>query len=136
MASYVTSIRRSAFRGARPTVYIRLEFAMPAVQNERDIDIEDVAFDEHARTRYAMADNMVERSAAGLRVAPVVQGCRHRIVLHGEVEDDFVDGVRCHARPDDIHKEVESGGDKGACAAHAFEGIRPMESDFTVVREP
>ena len=83
-----------------------------------------------------MADNMVERGAAGLRISPVVQGCRHRLVPHREVEDKLVDGVRRHARPDGIDENVEGCGYELPGPAHAFEGFRPVEPDFTVVREP
>ncbi len=44
---------------------------MPAIEDERDIDIGDVALLEGAVARNAVADHMVERDAGGMAIAAI-----------------------------------------------------------------
>ena len=51
--------------------------AIPAIQNDRDIDVQNVAVADCLLARNAVADNMVKRNAGGLRESLVIQRCRY-----------------------------------------------------------
>ncbi len=58
--------------------------AMPAVDDQRHVDIEDVALFQRARTRDAVADHMVERGADRLGKAAIIERGGDGAMLHGE----------------------------------------------------
>ena len=45
--------------------------AMPAIQDDGDVNIDDVAIGQHAVPGNAMADHVIDRSAGRFRVAPI-----------------------------------------------------------------
>ena len=83
-----------------------------------------------------MANHVVERRAAGLRVSPVVQGRRHGVVLHGKIEDKFIDRFRRDSGPNKIGENIEGHRRKLTGPAHSLKRFRPMELYFPVIREP
>ena len=56
--------------------------AMPAVEDQGDVDIDDVAFAQWLLVRNAVADDVVDRGAGGLAVAAIHQGRGQRAVIH------------------------------------------------------
>jgi len=54
--------------------------AVEAILDDRDVDIHGVAPLQHLVARDAVADDMIDRGADGLRKAPVVEGCRNGLL--------------------------------------------------------
>src|SRR6185437_8840781 len=48
--------------------------AIPALDDEGELDIDDVAFLQHAVTRHAVANHMIKRGAGRIAVAAIHQG--------------------------------------------------------------
>ena len=82
--------------------------AEPAVMDDRDVDVQDIPGFQHLGARNAVADDMVHRNAAGMRVAAVTDGGRGRAgVLHHLLDGD-VDRARRLARHDHGRDPVEN----------------------------
>ena len=105
--------------------------AMPAVQDHRHVDVDDVAFLQLLRPRNAVADHMVDRRADGFRKAPVVE----RRGLGSVIDDEFVyqpvELVRGHAGLHVGRDHVQRLGGKTARATHALESLRAPELDLS-----
>ena len=104
---------------------------MPAVENQRHVDIDDVAVLERLVGRDAVADHVVDRGAGRLAVAAIHQGRRRRLVVHGELEHQTVDCFRRHAGFDHVGQHVEALGRELAGLAHAGEGRRAVQLDLS-----
>ena len=98
--------------------------AMPAVDDERHVDIEDVALFERARPRNAVADHVVQRGADRFREAAIIERRRDRAVRHGEIEHEGIERLGGHAGLHLIDEEIEDLGHEPAGLGHAGEGFR------------
>ncbi len=65
--------------------------AVPAIDDEGDVDIDDVAFLQRAIAGHAVADHVIDRGAGRIAVAAVHQRRRIGAMAEGEVADEFVD---------------------------------------------
>ena len=97
--------------------------AVPAVLDDGDIDIDDVAvLEDLARARDAVADDVVDRRAAGSRKALVADVGRDRLQL---VDDEVVAAAiqlfGGHARLDVFTDHVQHLGDHAAGNAHLLD---------------
>ena len=54
---------------------------MPAVEDEGDVDVDDVAFLQRLFAGNAVADHVIDRGAGRFLVAAIHQGCRQRAVI-------------------------------------------------------
>jgi hypothetical protein len=104
--------------------------AVPAVDDEGDVDIDDVAFLQRAVARHAVADHVIDRGAGRVAVAAIHQRRRIGAVAEGEVADEFVDLRGRNARLDDIGEVVEAFCDQRPRLAHAGESARAMQLDL------
>ena len=59
--------------------------AMPAVDDQRHVDIEDIALFQRTRAGNAVADHVVERGADRLGKAAIIERGGDGAMLHGEV---------------------------------------------------
>src|SRR4029077_17136789 len=80
--------------------------AVPLVENQGDVDVDDVALAQRLVARNAMADHMVDRGAGRLAIAAIHQGRRQRATVHAEFEYHAVDVFRRHARFDFTDQHV------------------------------
>ena len=80
---------------------------MPAVDDQRHVDVDDVAFAQRLVVGDAMADDVVDRGADRLAIAPIVQRRRIGIVVHREFEDELVERGRRDAGLDHRHEQIE-----------------------------
>ena len=61
--------------------------AVPAVDNEGYVDVDDIALAQGFGAGDAMTDDVIERGARGMGVAPIIQRRGDSLVVEGEVED-------------------------------------------------
>ena len=104
--------------------------AVPAVEDQRDVDIDDVAFAQRLLVRNAVADDVIDRGAGGFAVAAIHQGRGQGAVIHREVEDQPVDLFGRHAGRDFGRQHVEAFGDELSGPAHACEGLGIVQLDL------
>ena len=102
---------------------------MPAIDDQGDVDVDDVAVAQRLVIGNAVADDVVDRGADRLGVAPVVVGGGNGIVRLGEVDDHLVELVRGDAGLDQRHEQVEGLGGQPPGLAHGLEIRRAMELD-------
>ena len=98
---------------------------MPAVEDQRHVDIDDVAFLQRLVARDAVADHVIERGAGRLLVAAIHQRRRQGAVIHREVEHQPVDLLGRHAGPDMLGQHVEASRDQLPGLAHASKAAGP-----------
>ncbi len=63
---------------------------MPAIDNQRDVDVQYVARLERAIARLAVTHDMIERDAGGIAVAAIIQRRRHRTMIEGKLAGKIV----------------------------------------------
>ena len=103
--------------------------AMPAIEQRGDIDIDDIAFFQGLWPGNAMADDMVYRGAAAVRIAPIIERCGNSATIKGHGPNQIVNGLRRHAGLNKGHKRVENLGGEAACLAHPVKGVGAMQAD-------
>ena len=116
--------------GDRPDGVHAAGIAVPAVQDQRHVDIDDVAFLHRLVGRNAVADHVIERGAGGFLVAAIHQRGRQRPVIHRIREHQLVDFFGRHARRDVLGQHVEASGHELAGLAHALEGGGAVDLDL------
>src|SRR5690606_27795129 len=104
--------------------------AVPAVDDDGVVDVDDVAGLENLVPRNAGADDVVDRGADGLLVALVAEAGGQAAVVEGELADAVVDLAGGDAGPDVFGDHVERLGDQTAGLAHALEGLVVVDADF------
>ena len=104
--------------------------AVPLVEDQGDVDIDDVTLAQRLVARNAMADHMVDRGAGRLAVTAIHQGRRQRAAVHAEFEYPAVDVLRRHARFDFTDQHVETFGREPPGLAHALESLRAVNFDL------
>ena len=103
--------------------------AVPAVEDRSHVDIDDVAFLERALARNAVADDMVHRGAAALRIAAIAQGRGHAAGLQRHPVDDVVQLLGGDAGNHVRDQRVEDGGGEAAGGAHPGKGFGAVQLD-------
>ncbi len=103
---------------------------VPAVDDEGDVDVDDVAVLQRLAIGQAVADDVVEGGANRFAVAPVVERGGIGAVRHREVEHQPVEVVGQRAWMDVRGQHVEGGGGELAGAAHAGEGVGAVQLDL------
>ena len=106
--------------------------AMPAIQQWRDVDVDDVAVLESLVGRYAMTDHMIDRRAAAMRITAITHGCRHSTCIqhHGARLVVYLAGR--HTWLDESGQLIENFRRKTPCLAHAFIPVRTMQLDCPI----
>ncbi len=103
--------------------------AVPAVQDRRDVDIDDVAFAQGLFRRNAVADDVVGRNAHGVLIAAIEDAGRQGAVVEDEFARQIVELRRHHARHHIGDQHVETIGGQAAGLAHACEILIGMDAD-------
>ena len=106
--------------------------AMPSIEQRRDIDIDDIAIFQRLFTRNAVANHMVDRSAAAMRIAAIAQRCGHRACVQHHAARKVIDLARGHARLYEFGQLVEDFSGKASCLAHTLKPIGPVQLDRPV----
>ena len=82
--------------------------AMPAVEDDGDVDVDDVAIGQDALAGDAVADDMVDRDAGRPGVAAIAERRRHRVVGDHELVDGPVEMIGrdagLHMRRDHVQR--------------------------------
>ena len=91
-----------------------------AVEDRRDVDIQDIALlEDRLLRRDAVTDDLVDRDADVLRIALVVEAGRDTAALADVVSRSLVERCRIDARADEFRHEVECAVIDDASGAHA-----------------
>ncbi len=104
---------------------------MPAIDDQGDVDIDDIAFAQRFFARHPVADHMVDRSAGGIAVAAIIERCRGRAIVAGKFINEAVEFSGGHAGFDHGNKQVEHFGGQRAGLAHAGEAFLAVQRDDT-----
>src|SRR5439155_6984407 len=108
--------------------------AVPAVEDHRYVDIEDVALHQPPLARDAVADDVVDRGTDRFREAAIVERRRDRIVTDDEAVAQGVEFVGGDPRTDMRGDEVERLGGEDAGLPHSLERLRSVDLDPAVAR--
>src|SRR5690606_24213499 len=110
--------------------------AVPTVDDDRVVDVDDVAFLENLVARNAVADDVVDRGADGLFVALVAEAGGQAAVVEGELADAVVNLAGGDAGLDVLRDHVEGAGDEVPRLAHALPGLLVlMDANFAGANE-
>ena len=108
--------------------------AVPAVQLRRHVDIDNIAVLQFLVRRDAVADDMIDRNTAAMRVAAVAQGGRNPATAHRHFAHDIVQLFGADARHDMRHQRVEYLRRQPSGPAHALETRRAVQFDNPIAR--
>jgi hypothetical protein len=97
---------------------------MPAIDDDRHVDVDDVAFLQRLRAGNAVADHMVHRGADRVAIAFVEQTGRNAAAGQHELARQIIQRRRHHARHNVRDQHVETFSGQLAGLAHAGEGLR------------
>nr|ABZ09831.1 hypothetical protein ALOHA_HF4000APKG8L7ctg1g6 [uncultured marine microorganism HF4000_APKG8L7] len=103
--------------------------AVPAVEDDGHVDVEDVALGQALGARDSVTDHMVDGGADGFGEAAVVERRGNGVARGGEVVAQEVECIRRHARHDVGRDGVERFGREPPGAAHGRELLRPVNLD-------
>ena len=106
--------------------------AMPAIQLRRHVDVDDVAVLQFFVRRNAVADYVVDRDAAAMRITAITQGGGDSAAAHGHVADNVIEFFRAYAGHDMRHQGVEYFGGKASGLAHAVKAGGSVQFDRPV----
>src|SRR5258707_12910080 len=96
--------------GDRPDHIHPAGIAVPAVDDEGDVDIDDVAFLQRPVAGHAVADHVIDRGAGRIAVTAIHQRRRIRAMAERELTDEFVDPRGRQALLDDVGELDEAFG--------------------------
>ena len=103
---------------------------MPAIDNQRHINIDDVAFAQWFIIGDAMADHMVDRGADGAAIATIHQWSGIGTMIHRELEAQTVEIVCRHTRAHGIIDQIKCLRSQATGLTHTLEGLRAVNLDF------
>ena len=110
--------------------------AVPTVDDERHIDVDDVALAQGLGPGNAVTHDVVDRSADRLWKAAVIERGRVGAVGDGKVEDEIVERLGRDAGLHMLVQHVERLGGELAGLAHAGVGFRAVQLDLAVALDP
>jgi hypothetical protein len=104
--------------------------AVPLIENEGDVDIDDIALAQRLVRRNSVANHVIDGRAGRLAVAAIHQRRRQGAMIHAEFEHFPIDVLGRNARPDLVDQHVQAFGRKLSGLAHAFKGIGAVNLDL------
>ena len=102
-----------------------------AIEDKRDVDIDDVTLAERFVAGDAVADDVVHRRAGRLAVAAIHERCGQRAAIEAERVDQPVDVFGRDAGLDLGAQHIETFGSEPPGLAHALESGRAVELDLS-----
>src|SRR5690606_11733121 len=103
--------------------------AVPAVDDDRVVDVDDVALFQRLVAGDAVTDHMVDRGADGLRIALVAQARGHAAIVQGELADPVVQLAGGDPRLYVFADHIQRLGDEAAGLPHALEVLGRVDAD-------
>ena len=104
--------------------------AVPAVEDQRHVDVDDVALFKRLVAGNAVADHVIERGAGRFLVAAIHQRGRQRAVIERVFQHQPVDFFGRHARLDMLDEHIEAARHQLAGLAHGLEGGGAVDLDL------
>lgn len=108
--------------------------AVPAIDDDSDVDIRDIAIQNFLRSGNTVAYDMVDRNAAGLGIALVPQRRRDGAMLDGVVMDQLIQLFRRNAGNAERRDIVQQLGGQFPGLAHTREGRRGMKFNPVLIK--
>ena len=108
--------------------------AVPAVEDHRHIDVQNVAVHQTAVAGDAVADDMIDRSADRFREAAVIERRRDRLVPDNEFVAEPVELAGRDPRADMRNDEVERRRGQPPGLPHAVERVGAVDLDLLAAR--
>jgi hypothetical protein len=109
--------------------------AVPAVQQRRHVDIDNIAVLQRPRAGNAVAHDVVDRDAAALGIAAIPQRCRVAPAADHRRADDIVQRLGLHARHHVRRDFVHHLRSKAPCGAHAGKAFLAVQLDRAGARQ-
>ena len=106
--------------------------AMPTIEQRRHINIDNVALFQRLFTGDAVANDMVHRDTAAVRIAAIAQGCRHSACIKHHFAHMIVKRGGRHAGLNQRRQAVENVSRQPSCSAHPLIAIFAMQFDGAV----
>ena len=103
---------------------------MPAIEDQGDVNVDDIAVAEGLSIGKAMADDVVQRRADRFAVATVIERRRVGPMRHGELEHQIVESFGTSARLNVARKHIKGLRGEQSSLPHASEGILAMNLDL------
>src|SRR5476649_629090 len=109
--------------------------AVPAVEDQRHVDVDDVALFKRLVAGNAVADHVIERGAGRLLVAAIHQRRRQGAVIERIFQHQFIYFFGRHARLDMLDEHIETSRHQLPGLAHGLEGSRAVDLDLAGLAE-
>ena len=103
--------------------------AMPAVDNRRDVDIDDVAVPEWLIGGDAVTHDVIDARATAMRIAAIAKRCWNASSGEDHFAHFVVDCARGDIRLDKIDQSIENLSRESACFAHTLKARRIVQLD-------
>jgi hypothetical protein len=101
------------------------------VEDQSNVDVENVAIAQRLVGRNAVADDVVNRRASRLAVAPIHQSRRQGPVVHTEIVYQPIDSLGGDAGPDLADQHVEAFGREPASLPHPLKGSGAVDLNLS-----
>lgn len=116
--------------GDRPDGVHTAAIAVPSIDDEGNVDIDDIALDEFAIAGDAVTDDVINGGADSLWKAAIIEGSGERLVIAGEGEGEVIELSGGNSGMDVFDKHIEGFGGETASASHRGEGVGVVEGDL------
>ena len=106
--------------------------AVPAVNQRRDVDVENIAILQHLVARNAVTDHMVDRDARAVGIAAIAERGGDCAGVQHHAPDRVVDAACRHPRAHQIDAGIEDFGGEAPGFPHPLEPFGRVELDGAV----
>ena len=97
--------------------------AVPSAQLRRDVDVDDVAVLQFLVRRNAVANDMVDRNTAAMRIAAIAQSGGNGSAAHRHLANNVIEFFCAYARHDMRHQCIKDFGGKASGLAHTVKAL-------------
>ena len=106
--------------------------AVPAINDHGNVDVDDVAVLECLVGWNAVADDVVDRNAAGMRITAIADRCRHSAGSKDEIAHPIIEVERHGTGHDMRHQHVERRSGESPGATHPGKAGLTVQTDGTI----
>ena len=103
---------------------------MPAVEHQRNVDVDDVAITHRLVVGDAVTDDVIDGSADALPISAVHQRGRVGAIVEREFEHEIVERLGRDAGLHHRHEKIQRFSGEPPSTSHTLEGLGPVELDL------